>query len=151
MKDDDCAGDLGFAADDDLEGKYDADEDLEGDCVDDEEEIHLSNNRLQSLLHTASHRHLSFPHHCHLHHDLHDLDVDLHDDLHDDDQNRHLDFHDNGDWCAVSLCYLRQGNLWPLAASVCLPKCISNPNKIIFPLSQKCLETDSQTQASSPF
>ena len=63
MKDDDCAGDLGFAADDDLEGKYDADEDLEGDCVDDEEEIHLSNNRLESFLHTTCHRHLGFPHH----------------------------------------------------------------------------------------
>ena len=29
MKDDDCAGDLGFAADDDLEGKYDYDDDLQ--------------------------------------------------------------------------------------------------------------------------
>ena len=138
MKDDDCAGDLGFAADDDIRWLWWWF--IEGDCVadDEEEEIHLSDNCLQSFLHTASHRHLGFPRHCHLHDDLHDLDVDLH----DDDENRHLDFHDNGDWWLVLFLSV----IWD--EQICgLRWCTSNPNKLIFPLSQKYLETDSQTQA----
>ena len=78
-------------------------DDLEGDWLcyadDDGEESHLSNNCLQSFLDTTCHRHLGFPHNCHLHDlhdDLHDLDDDINDDLHDD-EDRHLDFHDNGD------------------------------------------------------
>ena len=102
----------------------DDNDDLEGDD-DEEEDSHLSNNRLESFLHTTCHRHLGFPHNWHCH--LHDLDGDLHDDLDDDDENQHLDFHDNGDWCAVSVCYLRQGNLWPLAALVCI-RCAAHPN-----------------------